>query len=75
MSRFRGAGLKVLSKRCDALRWKGMFIDADDEDVSKVQVSNSRIYWCQSTQNPVGRDGGVVDEDTCTSSRKCFRRA
>lgn len=75
MSRTRGAGLTVLTRRCEALRWKGMFIDADDEDVSRVQVSNSRIYWCAYTQNPLGKDGAVVDEDTCTSSRKCYERA
>jgi hypothetical protein len=62
--------LKVLTKRCEALRWKGMYIDADDDP--SVQLSNSRIYWCAYTQNPLGKDGAVVDEDTCTSSRKCY---
>ena len=71
MSRQRGAGLKVLQKRCQSLRWKGMFIDADDDPT--VQLPNSRIYWCVSTQGPTGRDGGLVDEDLCTSSRKCYR--
>ena len=73
MSRGRGAGLKMLTKRCESLRWKGMFIDADDDPT--VQLSNSRIYWCAYTQNPCGPDGDVVDEDTCTSSRKCYERA
>lgn len=70
MSRNRGAGLKVLTNRCEAMRWKGMFIDADDDPT--VQLSNSRIYWCVFTQNPLGPDGEVVDEDTCTASRKCY---
>jgi len=70
MSRNRGAGLKVLTHRCEALRWKGMFIDADDDPT--VQPSNTRIYWCAFSQGAVGRDGEVVDEDTCTPSRKCF---
>ena len=73
MSRNRGAGLKVLAKRCEGLRWKGMFIDADDDPT--VQLSNSRIYWCTYTQGPLGRDGAIVDEDMCTSSRKCYKRA
>ncbi len=73
MSRDRGAGLKVLTNRCEAMRWKGMFIDADDDPT--VQLSNSRIYWCAYTQNGLGRDGEVVDEDTCTASRKCYERA
>jgi hypothetical protein len=72
MSRNRGAGLTVLQKRCEGLRWKGMFIDADDDPT--VQLSNSRIYWCVYSQNPVGPDGALVDEDACTSSRKCYKR-
>ncbi|MBI1357350.1 MAG: hypothetical protein GC160_23660 [Acidobacteria bacterium] len=72
MSRNRGAGLKVLERRCMGLRWKGMFIDADDDPT--VQLSNSRIYWCVFSQNPVGPDGGSVDEDCCTASRKCYKR-
>lgn len=72
MSRLRGAGLKVLTNRCEKLRWKGMFIEADDDPT--VQLSNSRIYWCAKTHYPTGPDGEVVDETTCTSSRKCYRR-
>lgn len=72
MSRNRGAGLTVLTKRCENLRWKGMFIDADDDPT--VQLSNSRIYWCAKTHYPTGPDGEIVDETTCTSSRKCYRR-
>lgn len=70
MSRNRGAGLKVLRNRCGDLRWKGMYIDADDDPT--VPLSNTRIYWCDQTYKPVGPDGDVVDEDTCTMSRKCF---
>jgi len=72
MSRNRGAGLRVLTKRCEGLRWKGMFIDADDDPT--VQLSNSRLYWCVFTQKPLGPDGDVADEDYCTSSRKCYRQ-
>lgn len=66
----RGAGIKVLKTRCSDLRWKGMFIDADDDP--SVPLPNSRIYWCCTTQNGVGPDGDIVDEDTCTASRKCY---
>ena len=72
MSRNRGAGLKVLTNRCTDIRWKGMYIDADDDPT--VPLSNTRIYWCDRTQNPVGPDADVVDEDTCTASRKCYER-
>lgn len=66
----RGAGLKVLNTRCQDLRWKGMFIHAEDDP--SVPLPNSRIYWCVTTQGALGPDGDVVDEDTCTASRKCF---
>ncbi len=68
----RNAGLKVLTKRCEALRWKGMFIDADSDPT--VPASNTRIYWCVYTQSPLGPDGDVADEDTCTGSRSCFEK-
>ena len=72
MSRNRGAGLKTLDKRCLGLRWKGMFIDADDDPT--VQLSNSRIYWCVFSQNPVGPDGGALDVDRPTAPRTCYKR-
>lgn len=63
-------GLKVLKNRCEGLRWKGMFIDAEEDP--SVPQSNTRIYWCSYTQGPLGPDGDVVDEDTCTASRSCY---
>ena len=63
-------GLNVLKSRCDGLRWKGMFIDADHDPT--VPESNTRIYWCVFSQSPLGPDGDVVDEDTCTASRSCY---
>ena len=70
MMRDRGAGLKVLSNRCASLRWKGMFVEADDDP--SVPHSNTRIYWCVYSQGPLGPDGEVVDEDTCSASRSCY---
>ena len=63
-------GLKVLATRCEGLRWKGMFVDADHDPT--VPESNTRIYWCVFSQSPLGPDGDVVDEDTCTASRSCY---
>ena len=68
----RQAGLKVLTNQCEALRWKGMFIDADADPT--VPTSNTRIYWCVYTQSPLGPDSEVVDEDTCTASRSCYEK-
>jgi hypothetical protein len=67
----RGAGLKVLKNRCEGLRWKGMFIEGEENP--NFQHSNTRIYWCVYTQNCLGPDGEVADEDTCTASRGCYR--
>ena len=50
-------GLKVLTSRCDGLRWKGMLIDADHDPT--VPESNTRIYWCVFSQSPLGPDGAV----------------
>jgi hypothetical protein len=72
--RLRGAGVKVLTNRCEGLRWKGMFIETADGDDPTVPLSNSRIYWCVFTQNCLGPDGEVADEDVCTASRSCYRR-
>jgi hypothetical protein len=65
------AGLKVLTERCENIRWKGMFIDAEWDPT--VQQSNDRIYWCVFTQRTIGPDGQMVDEDTCTVSRSCYK--
>lgn len=47
-----------------------MFIDAEPDD--SAPASNTRSYWCVYTQNCLGPDGSVADEDTCTISRSCF---
>lgn len=64
------AGLKVLTERCSSIRWKGLFIDADWDPT--VPQSNDRIYWCLHTQNVIGPDGQVVDEDCCNANRSCY---
>ncbi len=47
-----------------------MFVEADDDP--SVPHSNTRIYWCVYSQGPLGPDGEVVDEDTCSASRSCY---
>ena len=68
--RDKGAGLKVLNHRCSSLRWKGMFIETGG--TADVADLSARIYWCVYTQGPLGPDGEVVDEDTCSASRSCY---
>jgi hypothetical protein len=69
----RGAGTKILTKRCEGLRWKGMFIEAAGEEDPNVPHPNTRLYWCVYTQNCMGPDHETVDENTCTASRSCFK--
>jgi hypothetical protein len=60
----------VRNQRCDALRWKGMFIDTEEE--SSPEKADGSNFWCVYTQNCLGPDGEVAGEDTCTASRSCY---
>ena len=61
---------KVLGPRCDALRWKGMFIDTEEESTPETAVGSN--FWCVYTQNCMGPDSEVVGADICTASRSCY---
>jgi hypothetical protein len=56
--------------RCNNLRWKGMFIDAEWDP--KVQHGNDRLFWCLHTQNCLGPDGKVADDYECNETRGCY---
>ena len=64
------AGLRV-AERCANIRWKGMFIDVQPDPAGPTPETNERIFWCVHTQNCLGPDGQVVEEDTCNSLRSC----
>lgn len=65
------AGLtNIDDDRCDSLRWKGMYIEADWDP--SVPHSNDRAFWCQSTQSCVGPDGKLVDDYECNETRGCY---
>ncbi|MCZ2076770.1 MAG: hypothetical protein HUU41_20480 [Bryobacteraceae bacterium] len=65
------AGLtNIDDDRCDNLRWKGMYIEADWDP--SVPHSNDRAFWCQRTQSCVGPDGKVVDDYECNETRGCY---
>ena len=57
--------------RCDKLRWKGLFIEAEWDPT--VQHCNDRAFWCQHTYNCLGPDGKLVDEFECSPARKLLR--
>ncbi len=46
---------KASMNRCEKLRWKGMFIEADRDPNSPP--SNPRPFWCQHTFKRFGPDG------------------
>lgn len=66
------ADFKVLTGRCEKLRWKGMFINVSGDE-SEVSQSGDRIYWCVQTQNCLGPDGQAAAVDTCNSLRSCYQ--
>ena len=49
---------KISMNRCEKLRWKGLFIEAEWDPT--IQHSNDRAFWCQHTFKPIGPDGQVV---------------
>lgn len=55
---------------CANLRWKGMFVDALRDPT--VQPGNDRIFWCLHTQNCLGPDGKVAEDEACGPSRGCY---
>ncbi len=57
--------------RCDLLRWKGLFIEAEWDPT--VPHSGDRLFWCHKTQNCLGPDGKAVDEYECIETRGCYR--
>jgi hypothetical protein len=59
-----------LKKRCEKLRWKGLFIEAEWDPT--VQHSNDPIFWCQHTLKCLGPDGKAVDEFECSPARGCY---
>ena len=64
-------GLNVLSERCGSLRWKGMFVDVQQDH--SVPDSGDHIYWCVHTQSIMGPDGQVADGDICNATRSCYQ--
>jgi hypothetical protein len=57
--------------RCENLRWKGQFIEAECDPT--VQHGNDQLFWCQHTYNCLGPDGKVVDDYECNPARACYR--
>jgi len=57
-------------QRCALLRSKWMFIEAEPDPT--VPRSDSGICWCVHTQNCLGPDGRVANEENCQPGRACY---
>ena len=67
-----GLSRKVSRNRCENLRWKGLYIEAEPDP--DIQYSNDTAFWCQHTFTCLGPDGKVVDEFECSPARNCYRQ-
>ena len=55
---------------CSALRWKGLFIDAERD--ATVPPCNDGLFWCMHTQTCIGPDGQLAEPGNCSNTvRKC----
>jgi len=58
------------SSRCEKLRWKGMYIEAEWDPT--IQHSNGCAFWCQHTFNCLGPDGKQSTSSSAGRGRKCY---
>jgi len=58
------------SQRCALLRSKWMFIHVEREANDPRQESG--LCWCVHTQNCLGPDGQVANEENCQPGRACY---
>jgi hypothetical protein len=60
----------MVQSQCRCLRSKEMYINVEPDP--SVPNSRSGCYWCVHTQNCLGPDGKIADEDNCKPGRPCF---
>ena len=71
MDRERSSLMRIDDDRCEELRWKGMYIEAEWDPT--VPHSGDRLFWCHKTQQCLGPDGKLVDDYECNPARKCYK--
>jgi hypothetical protein len=71
MSRERSSLTRIDDDRCDNLRWKGLYIDAEWDE--SIPHSGDRLFWCHKTQQCLGPDGKLVDDYECNPARHCYK--
>ena len=58
---------------CRHLRHKLMYVDERHATIGLVDdSSDTRVFWCELTQNCLGPDSEPVDEDHCLIGRECY---
>lgn len=64
---------KTQPNLCACLRWKGMYIWAEEDPT--VVPAGDTSFWCLHTQNCLGLDGELAEPGNCNSSeRECYCR-
>lgn len=63
--------LQADDDRCDNLRWKAMYVEAERTDAAPH--SGDRLFWCHKTQQCLGPDGKLVDDYECNPARPCYK--
>jgi hypothetical protein len=58
---------------CNCVRWKSMYYQTQHDPT--VPRSNDDHYWCAMTQTVIGPDGQVVNLDSCSPGRTCFKES
>ncbi len=71
MGRERSSLSQIDDDRCDNLRWKGLYIDAEWSET--IPHSGDRLFWCHKTQQCLGPDGKLVDDYECNPARGCYK--
>jgi hypothetical protein len=58
---------------CRNLRHKMMYVDDRQSTPGLVDdSSDTRIFWCVKTQDPLGPDDAPVSPARCTKARACY---
>ena len=62
-----------LNPACRHLRHKMMYVDERHSRIGMVDdSSDTRVFFCVLSQDPLGPDGEPVSPSDCTLSRDCY---
>lgn len=62
-----------LVKTCDHLRHKLMYTDERQTVTGYLDnQSDTRVFWCTQTMDPLGPDRKLASPEKCGADRKCY---